>query len=316
MALVAGATAQVGAQDQKAPQGDREPLPNLNVGPVLQTYPVRQDIRRPNQILIDAAPLPRDKAPQLEYTGQTANFSLGQTVTGATSGSTGTILADEDNGTSGWLTLTDTKGEFQEGEPLADGDGGAATAAGSLKEGVWVLDFAYKPLRLRTIEIPGQQRKTVVYLYYRIVNNTGRPRMFVPQFDLVTDDGVRYPDRVIPEAVEVVARREDINGEVIPLQGAVGMTGIVPPSTKQGIDDAVFGVAFWILDDTIAKADALSIFVRGLSDGIQITPAENEGEPKVAYKTLRLDFSRPGDELNAKEREIRPMEPPYDWIYY
>jgi hypothetical protein len=135
----------------------------------------------------------------------------------------------------------------------------------------------------------------------------------VPQFDLVTDDGKRYPDKVIPQAVELVQMRED---PATPLLGSVSMTGIVPPSTKQGVDDVVHGVAFWVLDNTIAKADALSVYVRGLSDGIQLKVGEGAGEPKATYKTLRLDFARPGDELNASEREIRAKEPPYEWVYY
>ena len=48
------------------------------------------------------------------------------------------------------------------------------------KEGIWVLDFAFKPLRIRTVEIPGVGRRQVHYLYYKVVNRTGKPRMFVP----------------------------------------------------------------------------------------------------------------------------------------
>ena len=34
------------------------------------------------------------------------------------------------------------------------------------KEGIWVLDFAFKPVRMRTVEVPGKGRRQVHYLYY------------------------------------------------------------------------------------------------------------------------------------------------------
>src|SRR5262245_54739431 len=37
------------------------------------------------------------------------------------------------------------------------------------KKGIWVLDFAFKPLRIRTVEIPGTGRRQVHYLYYKVV---------------------------------------------------------------------------------------------------------------------------------------------------
>ena len=55
------------------------------------------------------------------------------------------------------------------------------------KEGIWVLDFAFKPVRMRTVDLPGKGRRPIHYLYYRVINHTGKPRMFVPQFSLVTD---------------------------------------------------------------------------------------------------------------------------------
>ena len=110
------------------------------------------------------------------------------------------------------------------------------------KEGIWVLDFAFKPLRIRTVEIPGKGRRPVHYLYYRVVNRTGKPRMFVPQFIMVNEEGKRFEDQVIPQVIPLIQAREDAT---IPVLGAVDIMGIIPPSTKEGVDDAVFGVAVW-----------------------------------------------------------------------
>jgi hypothetical protein len=179
------------------------------------------------------------------------------------------------------------------------------------KEGIWVLDFAFKPVRMRTLDLPGKGRRQLHYLYYRVINHTGTPRMFVPQFSLVTDTGQRLEDAVIPQAVPIIQNREDGS---IPLLGAVNIMGMIPPSTKEGIDDAVYGVAVW--EGVDPKADRFSVYVRGLSDGHQLIQSPDGSKPVVRYKTLRIDFIRRGDERNLNEREIQLNDPPYEWIYW
>ena len=179
------------------------------------------------------------------------------------------------------------------------------------KEGIWVLEFAYRPLRIQTVEIPGKGRRAVYYLYYKVVNRTGAPRTFVPQFIMVNERGQRFEDAVVPQAVPVIEGRED---PTIPLRGAVDIMGVIPPSEKQGVDDAVFGVAVW--DEWDNTADRFSIYVRGLSDGYKEISNPEGGEPIVKYKTLRLDFIRRGDEFNISEKAIEPGDPPYDWVYW
>jgi hypothetical protein len=90
--------------------------------------------------------------------------------------------------------------------------------------------------------------------------------------------------------------------------------GVIPPSTKPDVDDAVFGVATWEKWD--AKSDRFSIYVRGLSDGYKETPNPSGGKPTVRYKTLRIDFIRRGDHLNLNEKEIQLSDPPYEWVYW
>lgn len=179
------------------------------------------------------------------------------------------------------------------------------------REGIWILDFAFKPVRMVTVEVQGR-RRPVHYLYYRVINRTGKPRMFVPQFTLVTDSGKRCEDTTLPDAVKLIQDRED---PTVPVYGAVDVMGILPPTgSKQGVDDAIFGAAVW--DNVDPKADAFKIYVRGLSDGYRMIPAPNGGEPQIQYKTLRIDFFRPGDDLALNEREIRLADPAYDWIYW
>jgi len=179
------------------------------------------------------------------------------------------------------------------------------------KQGIWVLNFAFKPMRMRTVEIPGKGRKQIHYLYYRVVNRTGQPREFVPQFTVITDTNKRFEESVIPKAVPLIQNREDPTIKVL---GAVDVAGVLPPSTKQTVDDAVFGVALW--EGIDPNADRMSIYVRGLSDGYQDVSSADGGKPVTKYKTLRIDLIRRGDARNLNEKEITLAEPAYEWVYW
>lgn len=64
----------------------------------------------------------------LAFDGQTANFTVGQVVTGGTSGATGKIASQTDAGATGTLQLHDVTGTFADNEALTDPLGGAAVA--------------------------------------------------------------------------------------------------------------------------------------------------------------------------------------------
>lgn len=70
----------------------------------------------------------------LAYDTQTANFTAGKVLTGATSGATARIQSDSDSGTTGTLTLIDIQGEFLDNEIITDDNGtpGSATVNGTL----------------------------------------------------------------------------------------------------------------------------------------------------------------------------------------
>lgn len=75
------------------------------------------------------------------YDGQTGNFTVGLTVTGATSGATGIVTADVDAGATGTLTLSNITGQFQDNETITDTSTGSATVnrtdASLIADNVW-----------------------------------------------------------------------------------------------------------------------------------------------------------------------------------
>ena len=65
-------------------------------------------------------------SPELNYDTQTGNFTIGQIVTGTTSGAYGEITGDVDNGDNGTLSLKEITGTFAAAEAITDPLGGAA----------------------------------------------------------------------------------------------------------------------------------------------------------------------------------------------
>lgn len=115
----------------------------------------------------------------LAYDAQTANFTLGATLTGAISGATARIVADSDSGATGTLTLRDINGDFLDNETISDSSGGSATANGTLTsanaallgsttvietaveaDAAWACDFAASGTEVQ-IQVTGNSGDTI-----------------------------------------------------------------------------------------------------------------------------------------------------------
>jgi hypothetical protein len=71
----------------------------------------------------------------LAYQSQTGNYTVGNILTGATSGATARIVADSDSGVTGTLSLRSITGIFQNNEIITDGATGSAQVNGTLTVG-------------------------------------------------------------------------------------------------------------------------------------------------------------------------------------
>lgn len=208
---------------------------------------------------------------------------------------------------------------------------------------IWGLEFSFKPLRLLQVELPDQtgklQPKLVWYMVYQVRNpgttlvptldEEGRPKVepsskpvrFVPRFVLeATDLKVRYPDRILSTVIPAIERRES---PPKPLLDSVAISRQpIPPSTPEE-DHSLWGVVTWV--DVDPRTDILAVYVFGLTNSYlwrddQVPTAGGQARTvrRFAYKVLKLDFWRPGDEFSADESEIRyglPRKPPYTWLY-
>ncbi|MCC6491511.1 MAG: hypothetical protein IT424_00640 [Pirellulales bacterium] len=234
-------------------------------------------------------------------------------------------------------------------------------ASAAFVQDVYCLELAFKPLRMIEVDVPQPsgrlQRKRIWYMVYR-VRNTGAgisssiqpdgtyvtaPKgaesvRFIPEFVLSSNDrsgGERvrkaYLDRLVPTALEPIRRREFSQGRLLP---STEMPQHELKSESGRAQQGAWGVAMW--SDVDPQIDFFSVYVRGLTNAYQWSDpqgAYKPGDPpgagrRFTYKTLQLNFWRPGDELEEDEREIRfgvapgqgalydsPEGVAYRWVY-
>jgi len=178
------------------------------------------------------------------------------------------------------------------------------------KEDVWALSLQFRGPRALTTDVPGRGRKTVWYLWYQVWNETGQPRYFIPDFDLVVPDrNLQFHDQVLPKVQQEIARIEGVPG-FDDLKNSVTIAATPIPVSKADANPAyVTGVAIW--PDVVEKAPDLtsfSIFVSGLSNGWEV------GDQGVLRrKTLQLNFLRRADARVQDSSAIRFYD--QAWIY-
>jgi hypothetical protein len=192
---------------------------------------------------------------------------------------------------------------------------------------VWSFDFRFKDPRLIKVHIPGKGTRIYWYLWYQIINRTGKAERFVPELDLVTlDNPAVYHDEISQTVQGAIKRVEDPTGYQ-DIKNSVSISTLpIPASKPDAFPRAVTGVAIW--DGTAADpakrdpkvkdlsdANRFTIFVRGLSNGYVIVDPIVPGDPPlIRFKTLQLNFRRVGDRNNLDARDITFI-PPAEWVY-
>jgi len=183
---------------------------------------------------------------------------------------------------------------------------------------IWALEFRFKDPRLINVDIPGRGRKVCWYLWYQVINRTREPRLFIPDFELVTNHNTVHNDQILPKVQEAIRKLED-PADYLKIKNSVTISAEpIPPSKPDATPRVVTGVAIWDDIDTDLKKPAttrFSIYVSGLSNGWAVTdPIPPEKDPVVRRKTLELKFQRLGDRYYQDSREIQFL-PPATWIY-
>jgi hypothetical protein len=222
----------------------------------------------------------------------------------------------------GWAAAVQQPG-FNEREVKAE-------SSDSDKANIWTLDFRFKDPRIIVAHVPGRGTRVCWYMWYQVINRTGEPRTFIPDFELVTQDFYgSWHDEVLPSVQEEIKKLEDPNGyHDIKNSVTIALKPIPPTKATEPIPRTVTGVAIWDGSPAdpakrdpnkkdLSHTNSFKIFISGLSNGwVLVDPLGDEpgAPPIVRRKTLQLNFKKLGDEFHLDSREIH-FVPPHEWIY-
>jgi hypothetical protein len=179
----------------------------------------------------------------------------------------------------------------------------------------WTLTIRFKDPRIISCDIPGRNKKVIVwYMLYQVINNTGEPRFFVPDIELKTHDyETVHPDEsfLMPSVQKTISEIEDPTGKLDIKNAHTISLEPIPVSKKDAYPRAVNGVAIWTdVYDRAPKTNRFSIFIAGLSDGWQ----KDAKTDVIRRKTLQINFQRLGDDIQNDPSAIRWVDNP-KWIY-
>ena len=187
------------------------------------------------------------------------------------------------------------------------------------RRAVYQLEFSFKPVRLLTLDQPDGSTRRIWYLLYQVKNTGGylqpvaepdafgndqfraatgkRTERFFPLMLLRAHEFDRvYPDQVLPSVVRRIHAIE-IRDPQVPLYDSVSITQVKIRPSSDAEDRGVWGVALW--PDVDRRTDFFSVYVQGLSNAYRWSDEE------LTYKTLQLNFWRPGDAVFEAEAEFR-----------
>jgi hypothetical protein len=194
---------------------------------------------------------------------------------------------------------------------------------------VYAMDFKFKDPRIIKVNVPGRGTRFYWYMWFQVINRTGRPHKISPLFELVTHDyPAVYIDEPYPPVLEEIRRQEDPTGyQDIKSTSSFARAPIpVSKSADEAFPRAVTGAAVWESSPAdpkkrdpkvkdLSDTTRFTIFVRGLSNGmVEVDPPAPGLPPIIQYKTLKLDFRRRGDRYSTDSRDIEFVAPA-QWIY-
>jgi hypothetical protein len=176
----------------------------------------------------------------------------------------------------------------------------------------WDLDFVHQAPKRIVVKLPNSPvGQAYWYMTYTVTNNTRLERIFLPDFEMLTNDGrVLRSDLNIPTLVfDAIKKQEKIRF----LEAYPKIAG----ELRLGEDQARDGVAIW--PEVMPRMGEFTLFVGGLSgEAVALKdsagqPVKNaEGSPVILRKTLQLNYQIRGDELYPGEDQV--VEQSKTWV--
>lgn len=170
----------------------------------------------------------------------------------------------------------------------------------------WELKFDNdKPVRI-VVDVPGKSvPEAFWYLPYKVTNNTGQERMFLPIFELADNEGkiTRSDNSVSPSVIEAIRKSEGNRF----IQSSIFIAG----ELRLGNDETKYGVAVWPASNS--RMGRFSILAGGLS-GEFVRIKDTQGKEVTLRKTRQMDFHINGEEVLDKDTAVKEDVP--QWIMH
>ena len=154
------------------------------------------------------------------------------------------------------------------------------------------------------VNVPGKNNPQAYwYLTYTVTNNTGLERMFLPVFEMVSDDGkITRSDKNVPTVVVEAIRQSEGNKF---LKSSLDVAG----EFRLGLDESKFGAAVW--PEPLLQMGRFSILVGGINSEYAKATGP-DGKEITLRKTLELNFLVRGDDVYPGEDEVNHKA--LEWI--
>lgn len=150
----------------------------------------------------------------------------------------------------------------------------------------WEFEIEFGAPRVTPVRTIDGNLQYYWYLPYTVTNNTGEDRLFVPRFDVLTNEGdlISAGRKVDPGVFDAVKleQQNDL------LESPVHVIGRL----LQGEDNARDSVTIW--PAPAKDVDRMWVFISGLSGETTTIAHPTTGEKIILRKTLMLEIETPG----------------------
>ncbi len=177
----------------------------------------------------------------------------------------------------------------------------AAPVEPALVSKSWEFKFSFDTPRPIAVRNLAGDFEWFWYMSYKVVNNSGEERLFIPEITIASDRGDIF-----------VAGRGVRSAVFDAIKARLGNRLLESPNTivgqiLQGEDHAKEGVAIW--PATEHNIDNLSIFVAGLSGETALIKVPDPADTTksidtLVAKTLMLDYELPGFPRSPQEQPV------------
>lgn len=165
----------------------------------------------------------------------------------------------------------------------------------------WEFKFSYDHPRAIAVQNLDGQWEWYWYITYKVVNNTGQERLFIPEIAIATDQGdILTAGRGVSTDVFAAIKKKLGNR-------LLESPGDVVGQILQGADHAKESVAIW--PATKHNVDMVTVFFGGLSGETAVVKIPDAKDPAksvtaLVSKTLMIDYEFPGSPLSPQDQAV------------